>query len=63
MPARLKSLTVQLTARVKNVGSGKHTELIASKSFALNEVERTDKIEDLHLARFGATMWPRKQLR
>jgi len=54
VPARLKSLSVILTARVKNVTSGKTTELVATKAFNLNEIERTDKIEDLHLARFGA---------
>jgi hypothetical protein len=54
VPARLKSLTVTLTARVKNVGTGKYTDLIAAKAFNLNEIERTDKIEDLHLARFAS---------
>lgn len=54
VPARLKSLAVTLTARVKNVGTGKYTDLTAAQVFNLNEVERTDKIEDLHLARFGS---------
>ena len=54
VPARLKSLTVTLTAKVKNMSTGKPVELGASKGFALNGIELTDKIEDLHLARFGA---------
>jgi hypothetical protein len=53
VPARLKSLSIALTARVKNLNTGKHVELAASQSFALNEVARTDKIEDLHFAKFG----------
>jgi hypothetical protein len=54
VPARLKSLTVTLTAKVKNMSTGKPVELGASKGFALNGIELTDKIEDLHLARFGS---------
>src|SRR5205085_801259 len=53
VPGRLKALTVTLTAKVKNLGTGKPVELSASQSFALNEIERTDKIEDLHLGKFG----------
>ena len=53
VPARLKSLTVTLAAKVKNLASGKPVELSASQSFGLNGIERTDKIEDLHLAKFG----------
>ncbi|MCE9566859.1 MAG: hypothetical protein K8U57_33050 [Planctomycetes bacterium] len=54
VPVRLKSLSVVLTAKVKNVGTGKTTDLITTKTFNLNEIERTDKIEGLHLAKFGA---------
>jgi hypothetical protein len=53
VPARLKALSVVLTARVRNASTGKTVDLQAAQSFALNEVERTDKIEDLHLARFA----------
>jgi hypothetical protein len=54
VPARLKTLAVTLMAKVKNMSSGKPVELSASKSVTLNGIELTDKIEDLHLARFGA---------
>jgi hypothetical protein len=54
VPARLKALTVTLTAKVRHLGSGKQLDLAASQSFGLNDIERTDKIEDLHLAKFGA---------
>jgi hypothetical protein len=53
VPPRLKVLTVTLTAKVKNLSSGKTVELAASQSFSLNEIERTDKIEDLHFGKFG----------
>jgi hypothetical protein len=53
VPARLKSLTVTLSAKVKTLAGDKTVDLAVSQSFGLNEVERTDKIEDLHLAKFG----------
>ena len=53
VPARLKSLTIGLTAKVKNLNTGKTVDLATGRAFALNEIERTDKIEDLHLAKFG----------
>jgi hypothetical protein len=53
VPARLKALTITLTARVRHLGSAKQIDLSASQTFALNEIERSDKIEDLHLAKFG----------
>jgi hypothetical protein len=54
VPGRLKALNVTLTAQVKNLSTGKPVELSASQAFALNEIERTDKIEDLHFGKFGA---------
>ncbi|MFM7149665.1 MAG: hypothetical protein ACKO23_07470, partial [Gemmataceae bacterium] len=51
VPGRLKSLQVTLTARVKSLTTGQPVQLAVSQSFALNEIERTEKIEDLHLAR------------
>ena len=53
VPARLKSLNVTLIAKVKNLATGKPVDLSVSQSFNLNEIERTDKIEGLHLAKFG----------
>jgi hypothetical protein len=54
VPSRLASLTIALHARVKNLSLNKPVELGASETFAVNGIDRTDKIEDLHLARFGA---------
>lgn len=54
VPARLHALSITLTAKVKSLSSGKPVDLATSQGFSLNEIDRTDKIEDLHLARFGA---------
>src|SRR5262249_44594054 len=53
VPARLASLAVQLQAKVKSLSQNKSVDLAAGESFALNGIDRTDRIEDLHLARFG----------
>ena len=53
VPPRLASLTVALTAQVKTVSTGKTLDLAAAHTVAVNEIARTDKIEGLHLARFG----------
>ena len=53
VPSRLASLTVSLQAKVKSLSLGKDIELAAAETFALNGISRTDKIEDLHLAKFG----------
>ena len=55
VPARLQSLTVTLTAKVKSLSHGQAGRPGGVETFALNEIERTDKIEDLHLAKFGPT--------
>ncbi|HEY2910549.1 MAG TPA: hypothetical protein VGI99_09895, partial [Gemmataceae bacterium] len=52
-PGRLHKLGITLTAKVKSLSTGQQIDLMASERFGLNEVERTDKIEDLHLAKFG----------
>jgi len=53
VPARVASIQFSLHAQVKSLSQGKPVDLVASETFALNEIERTEKIEDLHLARFG----------
>src|SRR5439155_25566642 len=47
-------LPVTLPAKVKSPGAGTSIDLAVSESFALNGIDQTDKVEDLHLARFGA---------
>ena len=52
-PLRLAGLTVTLSGRVKNLSQGQTVELSASESFSLNSIDKTAKVEDLHLAKFG----------
>jgi len=53
VPARLVHLEFTLTAQVKNLSQNKTIDVQASQSFSLNTIDQTDRIEDLHLARFG----------
>ncbi|MFO0936903.1 MAG: hypothetical protein U0798_10360 [Gemmataceae bacterium] len=53
VPSRLTSLTVTLEAKIKVISSGAKVDLSASQSFTLNAINKTDKIEDLHFAKFG----------
>lgn len=54
VPPRLAALTVTLTAKVKSLSLNQQLDLSAGRSFGLSGVSKTDKIEDLHLARFGS---------
>jgi hypothetical protein len=52
VPPRLAILNFHLTAKVKKVSAGgQKIDLAASDSVTLNEIDRTDKIEYLHLAK------------
>jgi hypothetical protein len=53
VPARLASLNITLQAKVKSLSLNKSLDLSTSETFALNEIERTEKTEDLHLAKFA----------
>jgi hypothetical protein len=53
VPARLALLQISLQAQVKNLSQGKTVDLVDAASFSLNGIDQTDKIEDLHLAKFG----------
>ncbi|MGE5194311.1 MAG: hypothetical protein ACM3U2_17615, partial [Deltaproteobacteria bacterium] len=50
VPERLASISFTLSAKVKQLSSGgQKIDLAAGGSFSLNEIDRTEKIEDLHL--------------
>lgn len=49
VPQRLASLTFQLSAKIKQVITGTQMQVAAQDQFSLNGIDRTDKIEDLHL--------------
>ncbi len=53
VPPRLANLSVSLMAKVKSLSLNRQVDLAASAAFALNGIDKTDKIEDLHLAKFG----------
>ncbi len=53
VPSRLAALTISLQAKVKSLSRGVDVDLSAQQSFGLNGIAKTDKIEDLHLAKFG----------
>lgn len=53
VPNRLAHLTVELVGKVKNLSLNKDEDLIARRAFEVNGIDKSDKIEDLHLARFG----------
>ena len=53
--SRLASLTFTLTAKVKKQSEGgKKLDLAVAETFTLNGIDKTEKIEQLHLAKFGA---------
>jgi hypothetical protein len=54
VPPRLAALAVTLTAKVKSLSQSTKIDLAAGESFTLNGIAKTDKIEDLHLAKFGS---------
>ncbi|MEO1997134.1 MAG: hypothetical protein ABGZ17_17845 [Planctomycetaceae bacterium] len=51
VPRRLSALQFTLQGRIKNLGSGQDQTLSVSESFALNQIDPTEKIEDIHLGR------------
>lgn len=51
VPPRLATLQVTLSAKVKNLSQAKTQDLATTQEFALNGMDKTTKIEDLHLAR------------
>ena len=50
-PARLASITFTLTAKVQNLSQNKKVDLSTSASFALNSIDKSDRVEDLYLAK------------
>ncbi|MCH7685990.1 MAG: hypothetical protein IH899_04795, partial [Planctomycetes bacterium] len=48
VPDRLASISFTLKAKVEILSQSKKIDLAVRESFSLNEIDRTDKIEDLH---------------
>ena len=53
VPQRLNRLTLTLTAKVQNLSQAKKIDIAAARTVVINEIDKTDKIEDLHLLRVG----------
>jgi hypothetical protein len=53
VPARTASIAVQLFANVKTLSTKTTVRQAAGQTFTLNGIDTTDKIEDLHFAKFG----------
>ncbi len=51
VPPHLSKLDFLLSAKIQSFSQNKKVDVSASQSFAINEIDRTDKIEDLHLLR------------
>ncbi|MBI5759111.1 MAG: hypothetical protein HZA46_11395 [Planctomycetales bacterium] len=55
VPQRTAAISFTLTAKVKKLSAGgTKVDLSSSESFTLNNIERTERIEDLHLLRVPA---------
>ncbi|MCE9603500.1 MAG: hypothetical protein K8U03_01205 [Planctomycetia bacterium] len=55
VPARLAKIDFSLTAKVKKMtAAGQKADLSASESFSLNQIDQTEKTEDLHLMKIGS---------
>ncbi len=51
VPQRLAALTFRVSAKIKHVITGSKVDVAAQESFTLNGIDRTEKVEDLHLLR------------
>ena len=49
VPQRLHRIAFALQAKVKNLSRGREDVLSAGAAFTLNQIDRTEKVEDLHL--------------
>ena len=55
VPARLASISFTLSAKVKRLSTGgQKIDLATAESFTLNGIDRTEKVEDLHLLKSAA---------
>ncbi|MGQ9592320.1 MAG: hypothetical protein ACUVYA_18740, partial [Planctomycetota bacterium] len=53
VPPRAARVKFALRGRVENMSQGKKVDLRAERTFELNGIDRTEKIEDIHLAQAG----------
>jgi hypothetical protein len=53
VPQRLANIRFTLKAKIQNYSHNQKVDLAAEQAFSINEIDRTDKTEDLHFARVG----------
>jgi hypothetical protein len=53
VPPRTASISFLLKAKVQNLSLNQKQDLAVQETYTLNEIDRTDKIEDLHLSQFN----------
>ena len=53
VPQRLSAIQFTVKAKVKNLSRIQEIELAASDSFSLNQIDRSEKVEDLHFAKMN----------
>ncbi len=51
VPQRTSQISVTVTATVQNMSQNKKQPLAVTETFTLNQIDRTEKVEDLHLAK------------
>jgi hypothetical protein len=51
VPQRLSQIRFELKAKVQNLSQNKKVDLAVQESFALNQIDQTEKVEGLHLLR------------
>lgn len=54
VPENTLSLTAILNAKVRNISRNRKDDLVCAASFALNEIDRTPAVQDLHVGRTSA---------
>src|SRR5207302_4113976 len=54
VPEDLAGLEISLKGKVKSLTTGAKIDVMDAAAFGLNQIDATDKVEDLHLGRAGA---------
>ena len=55
VPDRLSQISFTIKARVENLALGKQQDLTDNATFTLNQIDKTLKLDNVHLARLGDT--------
>ena len=53
VPQRLSAIQFTLKAKVKNLSNNRDDSFAANDTFSVNQIDHTEKVEDLHFAKMG----------